>query len=1163
VVNVRATPQGKDLVTYIEYNQSGKLAKNYLPVPQTGTQNGDIYQSPLTNASSFYNGEKIYSEKIFENSPLQRVQQQINVGNDWVNKPVKYNFDTNANGEVKKFETSTTWVNGATNFTINLSGSYSAGQLHKINIKDEDGNEKIIFKNLLEQTVLIRKNDGSKYLDTYYIYDNYDRLAFIIPPVAASSSLTPAILDNLCYQFHYDKKRRLVEKKLPGKGWEFILYDKQDRLVGVQDAELKKKGQWHYTKYDQFGRVTITGIATGYDRNAEQIMVDSYGSNNVNRVSTPSFERQGIDVYYGNQDTTYPNSTKWVTLLSLNYYDTYPSYSFVPAFPANILGQSILTDNSSTDGVSTKSLPVLSLIKNIEDDNWTKNYIYYDKKGRTIGNYSINHLGGFTKSETELDFAGIPKKTKVSHKRKADEAGVNINEHFEYDSQYRLLKHYHQVDDKPEELLSENTYNELSQLTNKKVGNNLQNIDYTYNIRGWVTDINKNQMQIPDLGGKLFAYKIKYNQKEGIDNPDPALFSSKNVVPKYNGNIAEIDWRSVESIGVNPSLVPKRYGYSYDGLDRLTAGYYQNPDNPYSKESTESLSYDLNGNINSLYRTSVTEYGSNTATVIDNLNYTYVGNQVTNINDASQNPTGYEGGGNTINYDLNGNMLDMLDKGINSIKYNYLNLPTSVELSKNGNEYVTINTKYGADGIKLRKENTTSIIGFNGTTTTVGVTDYLDGFQYFSSGNLTPPGGDFEMFSMRAMQPQAFTIDNPIVVQDPTIQPVSGSTFTNLKTPDLQFFPTAEGFYDYQKDKYIYQYKDQLGNARVSFTKSNTGTVEITDINDYYPLGMNHLKSGVAFFGQGNYKNYKYQEQELQETGFYSFKWRNYMPDVGRFFNIDPLSEKYAYQSHYNFSENRLIDARELEGLEMMKLYEAPSFDGLPYDGGVDSNLTWSDGLKGSSITEVTVKGQASTSEMSSASLSIAGFSLGETARFGANFIPIVGSGLDIYEGARDGDWVQFGVGIGGLALDVVTLGSGAIIKGGIKTIGTELVEEGVEMAVKDVAEEGVEAATKGAFSVADWANYPSAIPKPKGPFKILEGAEYDAARKAANKANQAIRKANPEAYKGLEIHEIQPVKYGGSATDAANKIAIPRDYHRKVVTPWWNDNMRSIKKIP
>jgi hypothetical protein len=47
------------------------------------------------------------------------------------------------------------------------------------------------------------------------------------------------------------------------------------------------------------------------------------------------------------------------------------------------------------------------------------------------------------------------------------------------------------------------------------------------------------------------------------------------------------------------------------------------------------------------------------------------------------------------------------------------------------------------------------------------------------------------------------------------------------------------------------------------------------------------------------------------------------------------------------------------------------------------------------------------------------------------------------------------------LALDIATLGSGSIIKGGIKTIGTELVEEGIEMAAKDVAKDFSLAATK------------------------------------------------------------------------------------------------------
>uniref|UniRef100_A0AAU6WS00 Uncharacterized protein n=2 Tax=Chryseobacterium TaxID=59732 RepID=A0AAU6WS00_9FLAO len=112
-------------------------------------------------------------------------------------------------------------------------------------------------------------------------------------------------------------------------------------------------------------------------------------------------------------------------------------------------------------------------------------------------------------------------------------------------AQERLLVHWHIY-----EMLAQNTYNELSQLSNKKVGNNLQSIDYNYNIRGWMTEINRDQMQVPDLGGKLFSYKIKYTEKEGITTPNPLQFPGKEVAAKYNGNIAEVDWRSVENIGI-------------------------------------------------------------------------------------------------------------------------------------------------------------------------------------------------------------------------------------------------------------------------------------------------------------------------------------------------------------------------------------------------------------------------------------------------------------------------------------------------------------------------------------------------------------------------------------------------------------------------------------
>ncbi|RZJ86958.1 MAG: RHS repeat-associated core domain-containing protein, partial [Chryseobacterium sp.] len=761
-VNVKASPLGRDVVTHIEYDGFGRQVKDYLPVPQSGTMNGAIVPNPLVNATqpTLYGSDKIYAENFPESSPLNRVLKQKHVGNAWNDNPVKFEYDANSVADaVKKYTTITTWLDGATNSVLTQTANYAASQLYKNTVIDEDLNKTIEFKNGEGQTLLVRKNDGVQDVDTYYVYNEYNQLAFVIPPLVSNSALSSTSLNNLCYQYHYDRRNRLVEKKLPGKGWEHMVYDKADRLIMTQDANLRPDKRWLFTKYDKFSRAIYTGITA--DPNGRSI-IQGYVDYNFpnNNEGSGSFTQNGLTVQYSNSNA-FP--TYIYQLLSVNYYDTYPAGS--PAIPTLILEQEVLSQDAQNSNISTKSLPVASYVKNIEDDNWTKNYTWYDKKGRTIGTYSINHLGGFTKTESKLDFAGVPQKTNTYHLRKQGEFGITLKERFVYDNQNRLLQHYHQVDNKPEELLVENQYNELSQLKNKKVGNNLQSIDYAYNIRGWMTEINKDQMNLADLGGKLFSYKIKYEQRDGIENPDTTQFAGKNVTKKYNGNIAETDWRSVETLGVNPPITPKRYGYAYDKLNRLTAGYYQNPLNPYSKENTESLSYDLNGNILGLYRTSVLEYGNTSATLIDNLEYIYSGgdNKVTHINDYAYNDTGYEGGGNTIGYDVNGNMTGMPDKGISLITYNYLNLPNQLKMQASF-ENVTIKTKYRADGTKLRKENTTITSGFNGDTTQIKTSDYLDGFQYLQSVNQTSVVLQPEIMSRRAMEPQAFTIAQPRTV---------------------------------------------------------------------------------------------------------------------------------------------------------------------------------------------------------------------------------------------------------------------------------------------------------------------------------------------------------------------------------------------------------------
>jgi RHS repeat-associated protein len=880
VVNVKASPKGKDVVTHIEYDVFGRQVKDYLPVPQQGTQNGAIYTSPLNNATqpTLYGSEKIFSEKILESSPLDRILQQKQVGNAWDTKPVQFGYDANtAEDGVKKYTTVTTWVNGATSSQISQSANYLAAQLYKNTITDEDGNQTIEFKNGEGQVLLVRKMlSATEKVDTYYVYNEYNQLAYVIPPLASNvQTLSASDLDNLCYQYKYDGRNRLVEKKLPGKGWEYMVYNNADRLIMSQDANMRASSSWAFTKYDKFGAVAYTGISvTSLTR--QSIQNNANANNSVFEIrKTTAFTLSGMAVYYSNVATPV-NMGK---ILSVNYYDTYPSYTFTPSFPTSILGEPTLSGTPTAEGLSTKSLPVLSLVKNIEDDNWTKSYSYYDKKGRAIGSYSINHLGGRTQVESKLDFAGSVQQSITRHKRLDTDTDKVITENFTYDAQNRLLTHTHQIDSNPVEYLARNTYNELSQLSGKKVGGAsvstpLQDISYKYNIRGWMTQINDPN----NLGNNLFGYKINYNQIEGLAIPN-SDFLDQIVKAKYNGNIAEVSWKTLTE--ENEPL--KRYGYSYDTLNRLTAGFYQKEGYETAREYFEKLEYDLNGNITRLKRSEGLLTGSTTALMIDNLRYDYTGNRLTKVTEEQiGNSKGYPylPAPNTITYDDNGNMITHLDKGISEISYNFLNLPITIKVNPGSRSTKTLQYTYRADGVKVAKT-----FYQNSVTNTIL---YLDGFQYKYSAAST-----------------------------------AGS--------ELQFVPTSEGYFDFEKNSYIYNYTDHLGNVRLSYADSNhdggiaprdmnvkncedlgDGNMacydvwlpgEVVEINNYYPFGLLHNYLATT----ANAYQYKYNGKELQETGMYDYGARFYMPDIGRWGVVDPLAELYRRWSPYNYAVNNPI----------------------------------------------------------------------------------------------------------------------------------------------------------------------------------------------------------------------------------------------------------------
>lgn len=844
-ISSRQSSSGTDIITHIGYDDFGRQVQEYLPFKSQGSALA-YEENAKDNTVNFYNNEKYentsnpFSQKQLEASPLNRIIKQAAPGTSWAmgsGHEIKLDYLTNTADEVKLYQAMTTWDAGSGLYETAFSyqGQYAEKQLYKNVTYDENstvgsnsGTEE--FKNKEGQVVLKRTYEAGAKHDTYYVYDTYGNLTYMIPP-KADGAITDDVLNGLCYQYKYDYRNRLAEKKLPGKQWEFIVYDKLDRPVATGPALSPFKDDatkgWLITKYDAFSRPIYTGWSSQtVSSPARKTLQDAQNS------AATLFERKqssgtidGIAVNYTN--TIAPTSFK---LLTVNYYDDY-TYPNAPVVPGNIEGD-----------------PVLSNVKGLGTGSWTRvatmasamlhetSTTFYDVKSRPIRTYSQNHLGGYTVTDSKLDFTGKPLYTISKHKRTAGDLELTIKEEFTYSPQDRLLTHTHQINGGVTQLLASNTYNDLGQLISKNVGNNtgspLQKVDYKYNIRGWLTGINEtDDLQQNTDPVDLFAFKINY---------DKTQTDIQNVKALYNGNIAETFWKTASDD------LERSYGYKYDNLNRLTNAVYQK-----SKLTTEAynenLAYDKNGNIMFLNRNGDMDpqIGTNS---IDNLVYTYPSNsnQLFKVVDNSNNSSGFNDAnttGDDYAYDDNGNLISDKNKNITSILYNQLNLPKKI-IFGTGN---TIEYIYNSVGQKLEKIVTENNVAKN--------TNYLGGFQY--------------------------------------------------KDNVLEFFPTAEGYVKNENGalSYVFQYKDHLGNVRLSYARNPaTQVLEIIEENNYYPFGLKH--KGYNDYVATNNK-YKYNGKELQDElglNFYDYGARNYDPAIGRWMNIDPLAEKSRRFSPYTYA---------------------------------------------------------------------------------------------------------------------------------------------------------------------------------------------------------------------------------------------------------------------
>ncbi|MDM1139758.1 MULTISPECIES: DUF6443 domain-containing protein [unclassified Empedobacter] len=869
-LQVAGSPTGKTIVTQIEYDGFGRQAKENLPFPITAATNTIV--SAATNGNTFYStltGDTTpFSEKTFENSPLNRVLAQAAPGNSWKKGANEIKFDYATNTDADKVQKFGVTLSAAFVPTLTLSGNYTAGTLYKTITTDENGQPiqefkdkegKIILKRINIPTITGTTNSSGNH-DTYYVYDIYGNLTYVIPPKLVEVGTTvlanyTANLAELGYQYQYDDKNRLVEKQLPGKGREFMVYDKLDRLVATRDSQ----NEWIFTKYDKFNRIVYTGTLPTSARATLQSAYNTATVYHETRGTSGGLANNGItNGLYTN--VAYPTSFTKIT--TINYYDEYTNLGITPS---SIDGQSVI---GVTD-TKTKGLAVASFTNVLGTTTWAKNYTYYDAKYiRPVATASTNYLGGYTNTASSLDFRGKPLKTITKHKQLAASTELTLTDEFVYYPNELLKSQTHQINSGAKEYIVQNSYNEINQLTSKKVGNSvattpLQTVDYKYNIRGWMTDINNVDVTETTTYRDLFSFRLNYDKLTRVTN-------NTAVKKLHNGNIAEIIWKTID-------FNTRSYSFEYDGLNRLMNSIYLKNTNEAINAYNETIKgYDKNGNITGIIRNGNNEIIN--APVIDNLSYVYQtnSNKLLSVTDATTLTEGFNDGnkvGNDYAYDVNGNLTVDKNKGITKISYNYLNLPTEVLW----NASKKINYTYDASGVKLRKVVTDGA--------TVTTTDYLGGFQYVNNS--------LQFF------PTAEGYVN-----------VTGGTTFN----------------------YVYNYTDHLGNVRLSYQKEANGTLKVLEENNYYPFGLKHKGYNNTNLANTNYKykyNGKELQEELG-LNWTAMDFRNYDASIGRFMSQDGLAEVMPDWTPYRFSFNNPIYFSDPTGLFEQNIETCPTCPKTP-----------------------------------------------------------------------------------------------------------------------------------------------------------------------------------------------------------------------------------------
>ncbi|PQV55851.1 hypothetical protein CLV53_1471, partial [Sediminibacterium magnilacihabitans] len=667
-VNWKASPTQNDLVAPTIYDAFGREQYHFLPYASQGTdgsfktnpfgEQGSFYGTTYPAQQAAYSGESVYYGKTnYEASPLNRVVKTFAPGNNWAGSEgsatehaAKQQYLVSTTGDSVQVWNITnnalTYANNdvSTNIPV-AAGIYGAGQLYKNVTIDEQGNNVVEYKDKDGRVVLkkvqITAAPGTAHvgwLCTYYVYDAIGNLRFVIPPKAVATLLsnatwdltisTGSLINELCFRYEYDGRNRMIAKKVPGAGWVYLIYDKRDRLVFTQDANMGNASQWLYTLYDGLNRPVQTGMLTytGTPAALQSYVTANTGNNNAGTVTTSGtyvlatptdlsigvrevgrgsyqasgsisftdgFSSEGTAEFTAQIVAATPASfSNTVTVmdnplavgtnpipLTYTYYDDYSATSKTYNTTNNSklgIGNNVYGDSlppaasAQIRGLTTVTrVRVIENPANLAQGNWMETAIFYDNKGRVVQTNADNYRGGQDITTHRYDFNHKLICSYLLHNNPAGNDVERIRTNFDYDHAGRLLTVTKQLNDNDstKRFVARNSYDALGQLLRKELGQKSMTDTTALN----------NQDYSYNIRGWLKGMNWNYGAASGPTTPQMNIAGNKWFAMdlsydwgfgsnQFNGNIGGQRWQSAGD------GAERAYGYGYDAANRLLYG---------------------------------------------------------------------------------------------------------------------------------------------------------------------------------------------------------------------------------------------------------------------------------------------------------------------------------------------------------------------------------------------------------------------------------------------------------------------------------------------------------------------------------------------------------------------------------------------------------------